>query len=724
MENKNTESLVEIKREENENKEKNSLKKKTNLDFWFGVSLPGRILMTLYSLHGLFFIYNLVISYIIFIPSILNVIEKYSKAAVFVFGIMYIAFALYSSNILIIPTFEFFSFPFLLYREPLAHIYSLIYIFKDIKYTVKDAENEHNIFAIVFFIIIEITYFIGFVFGLGLTPKLDGFKNFKDIVKVIMLSCVLIYYIIIILEYTIYSFYLIFIFFLGQLCDEKCLRNAINSNFKDKEISNLNLFSHLINPYVIANYKDNNKELNEDDECSCENCHYDTTIILKFIIFVFSFICLILILVFSISNIIDIISFIVIYLIMTILFMPLNFPFCYRNRKTFGAFGGNCCKKNKNNCFCTNIKYEDKSIHSHIVSITRLFSNLILFAVAFVLLFIFLFRDNTQIIQKNDFLLKGEKENSDTKKLLLPNMCYSSIYNVPLQLFLPFINDAYYYGNIKDDIINTQNKTQINSSLEINDYTKLFFDDDYEIKVIGNLIKKKDTVKMIQYNVKNKKNYVTILAIKGTTYNQDIYLDAQLYFSSILLSLLSTFSLSTQKDSLYFEFLEYCLNIPYRMFYRSLLVDEYMNNLKDAYAENEYKFYQNVVIVGHSLGGGLSKLFGRYIGKQAISLSGPGTKAFHYLWNYGLTSENSEISSIDLIPDLDLVPRVEVSGGTIYRIICKKGILSCHSKENSFCEVLIMCRNPAYKIYCRDFAKFGNFDIDTIVLSSQLNNYY
>ena len=49
MENKNTESLVEIKGEENENKEKNSLKKKTNLDFWFGVSLPGRILMTLYS---------------------------------------------------------------------------------------------------------------------------------------------------------------------------------------------------------------------------------------------------------------------------------------------------------------------------------------------------------------------------------------------------------------------------------------------------------------------------------------------------------------------------------------------------------------------------------------------------------------------------------------------------------------------------------------------------
>ena len=58
-------------------------------------------------------------------------------------------------------------------------------------------------------------------------------------------------------------------------------------------------------------------------------------------------------------------------------------------------------------------------------------------------------------------------------------------------------------------------------------------------------------------------------------------------------------------------------------------------------------------------------MFGRYIGKQAISLSGPGINAFHYLWNYEGTSENFEISSIDLVPDMDLVPRVEISNGTI-----------------------------------------------------------
>ena len=36
---------------------------------------------------------------------------------------------------------------------------------------------------------------------------------------------------------------------------------------------------------------------------------------------------------------------------------------------------------------------------------------------------------------------------------------------------------------------------------------------------------------MVQYNVKNSKEELTILSIKGTSYNRDIYLDVQLYFS-------------------------------------------------------------------------------------------------------------------------------------------------------------------------------------------------
>ena len=79
------------------------------------------------------------------------------------------------------------------------------------------------------------------------------------------------------------------------------------------------------------------------------------------------------------------------------------------------------------------------------------------------------------------------------------------------------------------------------------------------------------------------------------------------------------------------------------------------------------------------------------------------------------------MSSIDLVPDMDLVPRVEISGGTVYRIICKSGLFRCHSKDLSLCEVLIMCRNPNYEIYCKNIAKLSDKKIKELYKSLELN---
>ena len=330
----------------------------------------------------------------------------------------------------------------------------------------------------------------------------------------------------------------------------------------------------------------------------------------------------------------------------------------------------------------------------------------------------YLHQDNDNIEDKLDDILPSSEIIETKNKLLLPNICYSSIHNFPLQLFLPFINDAYYYNQNHD---NTTYGPFYDSSLQIENYTKLFFTNDYQIKVIGNLINQKNTVKMVQYNVINSKEELTILSIKGTSYNRDIYLDAQLYFSSILLNILTTFSILTPKESITFKLMEYSLSIPYRIFFRYLIIDEYLKLLQDAYIENEYSFYKNVVIVGHSLGGGLAKLLGRIMKKEAISLSGPGVNAFHSLWQYEGKSENFEISVVDLVPDMDLVPRVETSGGTVYRIICKAGVFKCHEKVMSLCEVLIMCRNPNYEVYCKNIALLSSEEIQDLYTGSELN---
>ena len=47
---------------------------------------------------------------------------------------------------------------------------------------------------------------------------------------------------------------------------------------------------------------------------------------------------------------------------------------------------------------------------------------------------------------------------------------------------------------------------------------------------------------------------------------------------------------------------------------------------------------------------------------------------------------------------MDLVLRVEISGGTIYRIIYKFGVINCHSKVLSLCEVFIISEIQIMKL--------------------------
>ena len=721
---KTNEDKKEKKEEDNINIQENinKIKKKSRVDFWYGFSLFGRLLFTIYSLHGVFFIYNFIIQYIIMFPSLLYSNDM-SLVGGFFFSVPYALFAINTSNLLLIPTYEFFSFPFLFYKQPFAHIISFIYTHRGEKYSFEDVD-EHNIWTIIifsFFIVFEILYAIGW----GLAYFFSNVK-IKDVIKTGILIIIYTYYSIIFLSYFVYSSYLFFNIMCCRIKEKKgrC-RNILIDYFKDKEISDLNLYSNVINPILSKNYVDQFNKQKEEEEHQCKDCNfeyncYEITSYLKLVTFCLSIACFIVLLVKGKNEWYDFFSFLILYAMMSITSLTLNFPICFRNRSTFGVFG--CC--GNNNCIVSNYKLKNiqKLRNSQVVSLTRCIGNIVILIVG--IAFPIIFIKNFQTSKQNYEFFTGIKPrlgliNNGPKDLLLPNACYSSIHNIPLCLFIPFINDAYYY----DNIVSNSSQPKVRSSFEIKEYVDLFFNEDYEIDIIGNLTNKnKNGATMIQYNVKNKKNYVTILSIKGTSLSKDFFMDAQLFVSSIFLSLLTAFSLtSSQKDSWSFNLMEYSLNIPYRIFLRFLIIDTYLEDLKQAYIKNEYTFYQNVVIVGHSLGGGLAKLFGRFIGKQAISLSGPGVNAFNSLWTYKKESENFGISAIDFVPDMDLIPRIEVSGGTIYKIICKKGIFSCHGKELSLCETLIMCRNPIYWEYCKKVAELKDEEILKIVESSNLN---
>jgi hypothetical protein len=729
----------------------------TGDEIWFALTFIGRILMTLYSFHGLFFIYNFIIQFIILIPGRLYDLD--SIALQWIFGIFYILFSWCASNLLVVPTYELLLFPYLYFRNPMAHLHSLFrvkYVINDEKEKLKNdgteesIENQNKPILNILLILIGILYLIGLILSFIYSP------NLKDYVKIVILFFIYTYYTVLMTGYGVVCFYFSFklfqfsyrvnkgfwnIFvksfdlnrFFGdperkkvKITDENVNenKNVNNTSVDDGErdlppLPRLNLLSYAINPILMKSYqlKDRNKNT---EKKHCEDYFLYIKNISRMILFLYALLLIIIDLANKNSKKepLAIIFFIIFFVIILILSMVLNFPVCCRNKKSFGVGG----------FFSGKVKYktEYKMRHPNMVTFVRFLCNVIITLCAILLFAIFnIFKESHSLEKLYDFSIKTKKGIVDTTNLLLPNVCYSSIHHIPIYLFMPFINDAYYYDNRVKDY-----QPYYHSSLQIPSYKEFFFDETYKIEKIQSLIDgiEGESVKMIQYNVRlesGKKELVTILAIKGTTNKKDVFIDFQLYFPSVLLNLLSTFSLQgQQKESLSFKFIEYSLSVPYRIFFQYSLVQSYLNDLQKAYLDNYDSFYKNIIIVGHSLGGGLAKLLGRLLNRQAISLSGPGVNAFHSLWGYGGNSENFEISAIDLVPDMDLVPRVEVSGGTIYRIICKSGPFDCHSKEKSQCEILIMCRNPNYYNYCKEIANLTDEEIKNLYESSELNFNY
>lgn len=167
-----------------------------------------------------------------------------------------------------------------------------------------------------------------------------------------------------------------------------------------------------------------------------------------------------------------------------------------------------------------------------------------------------------------------------------------------------------------------------------------------------------------------------------------------------------------------YELTSYLFSWPLRCFKELSLIDRYVDKLIQSFIDH-YDDYsdRSIIFVGHSLGGGLAKIMGKRFNKLAVSLSGPGISIFSKLWEPTVKeeidskyNENFATSYIDIVPDMDLVPRVEVSGGTNYRIICDAGF-GCHSSSRSICMGSIMC-NEDVDYICEKAYKFSKSELE------------
>ena len=186
---------------------------------------------------------------------------------------------------------------------------------------------------------------------------------------------------------------------------------------------------------------------------------------------------------------------------------------------------------------------------------------------------------------------------------------------------------------------------------------------------------------------------LSIFAIQGSIKKLDWWLDIEIFCSSAIFSFLNRISV-TQLESLTSNIITWLLTLPLRFLDKLTLFKKYFESL-DPYISEEIKIINgtnNIIFIGHSLGGGLAKFFGLKYHKESVSFSGPGITPLEFKLKDELNYKYFKTNLIDVIPDYDTIPRIETSAGIRYRVLCNKGFFECHGIERTICQMGATCR--------------------------------
>ena len=200
-------------------------------------------------------------------------------------------------------------------------------------------------------------------------------------------------------------------------------------------------------------------------------------------------------------------------------------------------------------------------------------------------------------------------------------------------------------------------------------------------------------VLMIDMNIPDKKP-LTIFSVQASIKRLDFWLDLEIFLSSGLFTIMRILTIS-KYESLTSRIITWFLTIPLRTLEKFTLFKKWIDNLEADLDDiiKSIKDDRNIIFTGHSLGGGMAKYLGLKYHKESVAVSGPGITSLEYKFS----GENNyykyfKSNLIDIVPDYDIVSRLETSGGVRYRVLCEKGFVSCHQVDRILCQVGAMCR--------------------------------
>jgi len=126
--------------------------------------------------------------------------------------------------------------------------------------------------------------------------------------------------------------------------------------------------------------------------------------------------------------------------------------------------------------------------------------------------------------------------------------------------------------------------------------------------------------------------------------------------------------------------------------------------------ETDEGLYKGVAIIGHSLGGGLAIINGAQENVKSFALSGVNAMLTRKSLEPPVSVENLDKFTFNVIPERDLVPKLDGHSKNIQEIRCsadKSDIAACHDAQRSICEIMYSCGSGPRPVLCECYARFG-----------------
>jgi len=200
-----------------------------------------------------------------------------------------------------------------------------------------------------------------------------------------------------------------------------------------------------------------------------------------------------------------------------------------------------------------------------------------------------------------------------------------------------------------------------------------------------------------------------IVTIRGTAEVWDLFADAQLWSTAALMQVLRyVVPLGGTWTPIMDQLIRAITTLQSSTLERISFYKETTAFVK--FLQQSSNIEDGLFITGHSLGGGLAIITGAQTGQPAIAMSGPNALLSRRTFQPKLSEDALNRFTFNVIPDRDMVPRVDDVARLKQNIRCSapmNSVFGCHAIERTLCELMVSCGTQGRPAICRCAKDYG-----------------